>query len=63
MRLVAGEALTRFTVSAPHNDGCQFFTGEARDAAMDYHFANGKVGGGFLLPTYFPSRRRPARKS
>ena len=43
MRLVAGEALTRFTVSAPHNERfAEFFTGEARDEAMDYHFANGK---------------------
>lgn len=43
MRLVAGDALTRFTVSAPHNERfAEFFTGEAVDAEMDYHFANGK---------------------
>ena len=43
MRLVAGKALTHFTVSAPHNERfAEFFTGEARDEAMDYHFANGK---------------------
>ena len=43
MRLVAGEALTRFTVSLPHNERfAEFFTGEAVDEPMDYRFANGK---------------------
>ena len=43
MRLVAGEALTRFTVSLPHNERfAEFFTGEAVDEPMDYPFANGK---------------------
>lgn len=43
MRLIAGEALTRFTVSAPHNERfAEFFTGEVLDDAMDYQFANGK---------------------
>lgn len=43
MRLVAGEALTRFTVSLPHNERyAEFFTGEAVDEPMDYAFANGK---------------------
>lgn len=43
MRLEAGEALTRFTVSLAHNERfAEFFTGEAVDAAMDYQFANGK---------------------
>lgn len=43
MRLVAGEALTRFTVSLPHNERfAEFFTGEAVDEPMDYQFANGK---------------------
>lgn len=43
MRLIAGDALTRFTVSAPHNERfAEFFTGEAVDVAMDYSFANGK---------------------
>ena len=43
MRLVAGEALTRFTVSLPHNERfAEFFTGEAVDEPMDYRFGNGK---------------------
>ncbi|WP_333496116.1 hypothetical protein [Kluyvera sp. CHPC 1.251] len=43
MRLVAGEALTRFTVSLPHNERfAEFFTGETVDEPMDYRFANGK---------------------
>lgn len=43
MRLVAGEALTRFTVSAPHNERfAEFFTGETLNEAMDYSFANGQ---------------------
>lgn len=43
MRLVAGGALTHFTVSSPHNTRfAEFFTGEAMDEPMDYPFANGK---------------------
>lgn len=43
MRLIAGEALTRFTVSLPHNERfAEFFTGESVDEPMDYQFANGK---------------------
>ena len=41
MRLIAGEALTRFTVSLPHNERfAEFFTGESVDEPMDYQFAN-----------------------
>jgi|GEM_PF-681303 hypothetical protein len=40
MRLVAGDALMRFAVSAPHEERfAEFYTGETRDAGKTYLFA------------------------
>lgn len=41
MRLAAGDALMRFTVSAPHDERfAEFYTGEAQDASGGYRFTN-----------------------